>query len=58
MPAAWQNRSIRVKAELEPVAATEKRVAEAGLKGCGCLRGKIVMTADFEEPVEDFEDFS
>ena len=47
-----------MKAELEPVAATEKRVAEAGLKGCGCLRGKIVMTADFEEPVEDFEDFS
>lgn len=49
VPAAWRKMSIRVKAELEPV----KPAAEESLKGFGCLRGKISMAADFDEPLED-----
>lgn len=51
VPAAWRNLSIRVKAELEPV-------GQAGLKGFGCLRGKISMAADFDAPLEDFRDYA
>ena len=54
VPAAWRKLSIRVKAELEPVA---KPAAEESLKGFGCLRGKISMAADFDEPLEDFKDY-
>ena len=58
VPAAWRQRSIRVKAELEPVGQlTEKPAVESALKGFGCLRGKIAMAADFEEPLEDFKDY-
>jgi len=58
---AWRKLSIRVKAELEPVvqsAKTETETeAEGSLKGFGCLRGKISMAADFDEPLEDFKDY-
>lgn len=54
VPEAWRKLSIRVKAELEPV---EKPAAVSDLKGFGCLRGKISMAADFNEPLEDFKDY-
>jgi Protein of unknown function (DUF2281) len=57
VPAAWRKLSIRVKAELEPVAQPAKPAAEGGLKGFGCLRGKISMAADFDQPLEDFKDY-
>jgi len=58
VPAAWRQRSIRVKVEMEPVGEwPEKPAAETVLKGFGCLRGKIAMAADFEEPLEDFKDY-
>jgi hypothetical protein len=53
VPAAWRNQAIRVKAELEPVAPSE----EPTLKGFGCLRGKISMSPDFDEPLEDFREY-
>jgi len=55
VPAAWRKLSIRVKAELEPVAQPAE---QAGLKGFGCLRGKISMAADFDAPLEDFRDYA
>ena len=57
VPAAWRNLSIRVKAELEPVWQPVKPATEGSLKGFGCLRGKISMAADFDEPLEDFKDY-
>lgn len=60
LPKAWQHQSIRVRAELEPVGAAAER-GKAGspenLKGFGCLRGKISLSADFDEPLEDFKDY-
>jgi hypothetical protein len=60
LPKAWQHQSIRVRAELEPVGlATEcGRVGSLeNLKGFGCLRGKISLSPDFDEPLEDFKDY-
>ena len=60
LPAEWRKLSIRVKAELEPVEAAAQPLpdgATGSLKGFGCLRGKIRMAADFDEPLEDFKDY-
>ena len=58
VPAAWRKRSIRVTAELEPVPAPSSPGLQNHLKGFGCLRGKISMAADFDEPLEDFKDYA
>ncbi len=60
LPTAWRMLPIRVKAELEPVApspSTPGLNGESHLKGFGCLRGKISMGPDFDEPLEDFKDY-
>lgn len=61
LPKAWQHQSIRVRAELEPASVTvERGVAgsQENLKGFGCLRGKISLSPDFDEPLEDFKDYT
>jgi hypothetical protein len=37
----------------------EHGVAESmvNLKGFGCLRGKISLSPDFDEPLDDFKDY-
>ena len=60
LPMELRGGRIKVKAELEPVeAAVQPPPGEAtgSLKGFGCLRGKIRMTPDFDEPLEDFKDY-
>jgi Protein of unknown function (DUF2281) len=60
LPKAWQHQSIRVRAELEPIGASSGRGIESpakDLKGFGCLRGKIFLSPDFDEPLEDFKDY-
>ena len=58
LPAAWRKLPIRVRADLEPVSAQAEAVGPAeNLKGFGCLRGRIRMAADFDEPLEDFKDY-
>lgn len=55
IPAAWRKLAIRVTAELQPV---ERPAANTDLKGFGCLRGKISMAKDFDEPLEDFTEYT
>lgn len=55
IPAAWGKRAIRVTAELEPV---ERPAANPDLKGFGCLRGRISMAKDFDEPLADFAEYT
>ncbi len=60
LPEAWRHRAIRVKAELEPVEATTNQTGleQANpLKGFGSLRGKLTISPDFDEPLEDFKDY-
>ena len=56
VPAEWRHGAIRVKAELEPVISPT--AAPAILKGFGCLRGKIAMMPDFDEPLANFKDYT
>lgn len=56
LPADWQHQTIRVQAILEPVSDIELNVAH--LKGFGCLRGQVWMSSDFDEPLEDFSEYS
>ena len=58
LPEAWRSQSIRVKAELEPLGAvTDAGDSAPSLKGFGCLRGRISMSPDFDEPLEDFREY-
>lgn len=59
LPMAWRHQPIRVRAELEPVGTVSERGAGSveDLKGFGCLRGKISLSPDFDEPLEDFKDY-
>ena len=60
LPEAWRNHLIRVKAELEPVEAKPDQTRSGDpdpLKGFGCLRGKIWISPDFDEPLDDFKDY-
>lgn len=58
VPPAWGKISIRVTAELEPVSTVPEPPSSEPLKGFGCLRGKIFMSPDFDEPLEEFKDYS
>ncbi len=59
LPEAWRHQSIRVTAELEPVGDRPKAAAEqSSLKGFGCLKGKIWMAPDFDDPLEDFKEYT
>ncbi len=57
IPAAWRKTPIRIKAEIEPADETLTAVKPSALKGFGCLRGKISMTDDFDQPLEDFREY-
>lgn len=60
LPIAWRHQAIRVRAELEPIAVESEPVMQnsaENLKGFGCLRGKISLSPDFDEPLKDFEDY-
>ena len=55
LPAEWRGRPIRVKAELMPV---EQEESGSPLRGFGCLKGQIALSPDFDEPLEDFHDYT
>jgi hypothetical protein len=55
VPAEWRHGAVKVKAEMEPV--NSLAVAPTDLKGFGCLRGRIAMAPDFDEPLEAFRDY-
>lgn len=40
-----------------PNPATTEQIAAARRAGFGSMRGKIKMSADFDEPLEDFKDY-
>ena len=54
LPLPAELRHGRVK-----VAAAQRPAGEetGSLKGLGCLRGKIRIAPDFDEPLEDFKDY-
>ena len=61
LPASWRHQPIRVKAEMEPVGSAQEHTTTGPSKkflGFGCLQGRIRMAPDFDEPLEDFKDYT
>jgi hypothetical protein len=60
LPPELRSQRIRVTAQLEPLAADSRKIpsqsAEA-LRGFGCLRGKLWISPNFNEPLDEFEDY-
>jgi hypothetical protein len=52
LPSDWLKYRVRVSAQLEPIKP------KSHLKGFGCLRGKISMLPGFDDPIEDFKEYT
>ena len=57
LPAELRHGKIKVEAKLEAAVQPPPDEGTGSLKGFGCLRGKIRMAPDFDEPLEDFKDY-
>jgi hypothetical protein len=62
IPESWIQqgvKSVRISADIEPVVDSIKE-AERGnvFKGFGCLRGKVSLARDFDEPISEFTEYS
>ena len=57
LPAELRHGKIKVEAKLEAAAQPSPDEESGSLKGFGCLRGKIRMAPDFDEPLEDFKEY-
>jgi len=51
LPSDWLKYRVRVSAQLERIKPTPIE-HESGLKGFGCLRGKITMLPGFDDSIE------
>jgi hypothetical protein len=49
LPPELRHTTVRVTATLEPASAARPRF--------GCLAGKIELSPDFDEPLEDFREY-
>lgn len=63
LPPELRHVKVEVTATLKPAngsASSTPQHAQGpnGLKGFGCLRGRIQMAPDFNEPLEDFKDYT
>jgi hypothetical protein len=60
VPAEWRNRRIRVKAEMEPLGASQGQhpvsLPESEAPEPGCLKG-FRMSPDYDEPLEEFSEY-
>lgn len=57
LPSDWLKYRVRIRAELEPIKSMPIE-RECELKGFGCLRGKITMLPGFDDPIEDFKEYT
>lgn len=55
LPPELRHVTIEVTATLKPANGAAQGANE--LKGFGCLRGRMQMAPDFNEPLEDFKDY-
>lgn len=62
LPPELRHVKIEITATLKPANGAASSVPQdaqgaSGLKGFGCLRGRIQMAPDFSEPLDDFKDY-
>ena len=49
---------VKVVATIEPEAELETWPATKSLRGFGALKGKLSVAADFDEPLDDFAEYT
>ena len=57
LPEELRHGKVKVEAKLEAANAEQKPPMPGCLKGFGALKGKIWMSPDFDEPLEDFKEY-
>jgi hypothetical protein len=57
VPPELRHGPLRVTATVEPAPMAALPADADRLKGFGCLRGKISLSPDFDEPLEDFREY-
>ena len=58
VPPELRQGKLKVTAMLEPIeSVVVAEQSNRGLKGFGCLKGKIWMAPDFDAPLEDFKEY-
>lgn len=57
LPPELRQGPLQVTATVEPAPHPIVVESEDRLKGFGCLRGKISVSPDFDEPLEDFREY-
>jgi hypothetical protein len=55
VPEELRHTKIKLVATLEALPATDE--STVSYKGFGALKGKISMSPDFDEPLEDFQEY-
>lgn len=51
--------AVLIKADIEPLGGINLNPEQnKALKGFGCLRGKVSLAPDFDEPIADFKEYS
>ncbi|HZL37735.1 MAG TPA: DUF2281 domain-containing protein [Tepidisphaeraceae bacterium] len=61
LPPELRHRKLKVSATVEAVESEANEDAansQPYVKGFGCLKGKIRMMPDFDEPLEDFREYT
>ena len=62
IPQGWIQqgvKSVLISADFEPVLDGSKEPERRDeFKGFGCLRGKVSLASDFDEPIADFKEYS
>ena len=55
LPAEYINHKVEIIAF--PIDQAEDSTAKKRRSGLGCMKGKIAMADDFDEPLDDFKDY-
>ena len=62
IPENWIQQGVKavlIKADIEPLGGISGSTQQSeGLKGFGCLKGKVSLSPDFDEPIADFKEYS
>jgi hypothetical protein len=57
VPPELRQGKLSVTATIEPAECADGKRGDPSLKGFGCLKGKIWLAPDFNEPLPDFADY-
>ena len=58
LPPDLRHGTLRITATVEPVERGAAAPADERLRGFGCLKGKLRLSPGFDDPLDDFKDYT